>query len=619
MKKTLKLIAAALVIVAGACSKESAHTEKQVSELVPVTLSVYPESPSTHSSKSYLGEDGRRVLWSEGDGIKILETITNGAQDTPLLIDINTGTVTFNLPSEVASFYGVFPFHQQTRLAEANKIETNFSAVQFAVPGNIPRKANLAIGYSRREDLKMNFKNIGAIISFTLDYDNIISVSFSGNNNEIVAGKTLISHQGEMNYSASLAREGSETIILKNQDGSPLAKGVRYYMVVFPQTYSNGIRLTLATSNGKVASKSSTTGTTISRNANLNLGIISGLDFNKDLYTFYQAGNDLTIAGKVYNKAVNGNASLLNSNDNPNLYDSVSGKKGLFFLKGSASFTNSKTLILNQDIIIASNNPEEPATYAPDHNWSIRKGSIVLSDIKINLNGIENHLSNNINSLTEDFEAIVFDKCSFSNIKKPLLYASNNAAFGTSTISVTNCKIQLASGTSLFNAHSCTSMHKYKNIVFENNIMYSSNTVNAQVFNYNNSVAQDPAETWNGSISMKNNIFYNISSTNGLIRQYKVNSLAIGGNIYYVTTPENKVNKSYYLFSPDQDKSVINNTGDKLNGGGKWVYSGNPNGHANGIANLLTNESGNIFSSFDIATGSYVLNAGYENFGPQGL
>ena len=119
---------------------------------------------------------------------------------------------------------------------------------------------------------------------------------------------------------------------------------------------------------------------------------------------------------------------------------------------------------------------------------------------------------------------------------------------------------------------------------------------------------------------MKNNIFYNIYSKNGLIRHYIVASLTSGHNIYNTNTcGGDNGSKSFYIFGKKPETAAISNTKDVLKtpAGNKWSYNGKGIWNPKGITNLLTIEASEIFDSFNTTTGEYVLKTGYENYGPQ--
>lgn len=615
MKKTLGFLAvASMIILASACSKEQNVIDNRSNELVSVTLKVSADT------KSMLGSDLKSVSWTAGDQIGVLDPTSNTAQPNGFTITDNTVTVL--VPAGASSFYGLYPFDAKATIA-SDVISTNFPSEQIAVEGNMPNNANIAVGYaSSLTATSMNFMNVGALISFTLtENDNITSVVFAGNNNEDVAGPISIKYPAAGTPTVAFGTNASKTIVLKNADGTPLKKNVKYYMVVAPQTFSNGISISLVKSDGSVGTKSSSAATTIGRNKSLGAGEISGLVFGKDLYTQYQSGADVTIAGKTYNKSTSGNATLLDSDTNQDLVAQVNGKSGVFFLKGSKNFTLSSNLVIDKDIVISNNNPTNTVTFQPAASpyIGLKTGSLTFSDITFDMSSKTNYLFNNAKGATEDFSALVFDKCSFTNIKGSLLYASNNKTVGINTISVRNCKIQMSAGKPLFNAFQCSAMYKYKSIIFENNIMYSAAAVNAQVFNYVNKTTQS-GTTGDCSISMKNNIFYNIYSTNSLIKHYIVTSLSSGHNIYNTTTCGTGTgSKSFAIYGKKPAGAVITNDGDilKVSDETQWSYNFSGTWNASGVTNKLTSETNDIFSSFNTTTGEYVLNAAYTSFGPQ--
>lgn len=618
MKKTFVIFSVAMMIfVVSACTKEQNRNSGVVAGPITVKLKVNTDT------KSQLGADFKTVKWAEGDKIGILDPTSNTAMPTGYAINTVDNTVTVQVPAGAKSFYGLYPYNNAATIA-GSKLTTNFPSEQTAVAGNMPNNANVAVGFANINDASITFMNIGAILSFSLDYDDITSVILSSNNNVPISGELDIDYNSgnpTVTFSQNSANT-SQSVVLKNGDGSALTRNARYYMVVAPQTLAKGLSLILVKSDGTTAVKKSTAAVTIVRNQNINLGAISGLTFGNSLYAKYQAGQDVVIAGKTYNKTTNGEALLLDSGINPDLYTSINGKGGVFFLEGDTDFMNSNTApwVLDKEIILCSNQPSNPVTFKPSGKClSLKKGSLTLCSINWDLSSQTGYLFNNSKG-SEDYEALVFDNCIISNVSANLLFASNEPTAGISKISVTNCRIQMTVGNSLFNARECSKMYKYKNVIFDNNVMYSNTPVNAQVFNYANKTPQDDTATWDCSISMKNNIFYNIYSTNGLIRHYILSSLESGHNIYNTTTC-GKGSKSFYIFGNKPASSTINNSKDVLKttqvSGKEWAYNGKGMWNAAGITNYIPIESSEIFSDFNTTTGEYTLNSGYESYGPQ--
>lgn len=625
MKKTFVMFAVAtMIIVVSACTKEQNQISGGVEGPITVKLKVNTDT------KSQLGADFKTVNWSEGDKIGILDPTSNTAMPTGYVINTVDNTVTVQVPAGATSFYGLYPYNNTAKIA-GSKLTTNFPSEQTAVAGNMPNNANVAVGLANISDASITFMNIGAILSFSLDYDDITSVILLSNNNVPISGELDIDYNSgnpTVTFSQNSANT-SQSVVLKNEDGSALTRNARYYMVVAPQTLANGLSLILVKSDGTAAVKKSSAAVTIDRNQNINLGAISGLTFENSLYAKYQAGQDVVIAGKTYNKPTNGEALLLDSGINPDLYTSINSKGGVFFLEGNTDFMNSNTApwVLEKEIILCSNQPSEPVTFKPSGKYlSLKKGSLTLCSINLDLSSRAGYLFNNNNNSasSEDYEALVFDNCIISNVGKSLLYASNNLTVGISKISVTNCRIQMTAGKTLFNAYNCSTMYKYKNVIFDNNVMYSDTPVNAQVFNYANNIAQVDTATWDCSISMKNNIFYNIYSKNGLIKHYILSSLESGHNIYNTTTCGTG-SKSFYIFGNKPESATITNSQDVLKTtpfsgkekGKEWAYNGKGIWNAAGITNYIPIESSEIFSDFNTTTGEYTLNSGYESYGPQ--
>ncbi|MBQ7268863.1 MAG: hypothetical protein IJS62_03295 [Bacteroidales bacterium] len=605
MKRTAKFYLMALAALVS-CAREAPET---AFKMVDVTFSV-----STDGVRSTLSDHA--VLFTDGeDQVGIYDNI-QGFLNTPRTVSGNS--IDAQVTEGAAHFYSLYPYDAASSIS-GSTLSTALPAVQEATPGSFDPAANLSIAYTTIEEMSLNFKNVGALVQFTLDEDDVRSITFMGNNGERIAGKVSIDYNG----GTPTVTASDISVTMKHADGTVMARGDTYYFVVAPVTFSRGITFVINKTDGTFATRATRTSVTFDRNRFVKLGTMSGLSFDNDLYAAFTAGATIEIAGIAYNKADfsgSGEIQALDSDADSELGAAISGKQRIVFLSGSAKFTNSSTVYVQKTVVLVKRYPSSPeaVVLSPGANTALQGGSLVMKGVSLDNTTYNNYYCNN-QGYDGDFGSLHFDSCSLT-LAKPLYYM-NKPAFGINSLRFVNCSINLKANLQVINAAATTAMDAYKDIVFENNVVYSSAVRNAQILNYANAASQTnaSADVWTGKESIRNNIFYNITSTNGLFRHFKLTLLEVGGNIYNPAS-SNAASKTYYLFSDTQDKAVIHNYGDVvygLGGTATWIYSGNGYGQPAGVANALSNEAEDPFESFDTTTGAYTLKAAYKTYGPQ--
>jgi hypothetical protein len=609
--KVTTLIMLAAIATAFSCSKESATTENETVNMTPMTFSVNEEDGET---KTALGSGNLSVNWTAGDKIAIFDNVSN----TPLSFDVDAthNSASGSVTSSSTTFYALYPYDAAATIS-GSVITTTIPTTQYAVAGGFAEEANVSVAYTTSTEKSFTFHNVCALVKFTIGVDNVKSVTFSGNANEKIAGTAAITYGTTPSVDMT---KGSASVTLKKADGTTLTNGTTYYIAVAPQALTGGVTVKLTLSDGSVRIANSTNPATLTRNKIKNFGSISGTAYTS-LYDAYQAGATIDIAGIGYNKVTNGNATLLDSSTQYNIYTYISGKTGVFFLKGATTFEPLSSVNITKDVYLISDNPSSPATITNGSKYfSIRAVNFALKNININITST--YFSASLAGATEDIKSLHIDNCTITT-SSSIFTASRTSSsiptndLGINSIIICNSTIKVNSSVVLFNANSCNKMEDYKDISIWNNVVYSNDAYNCQVFNYANAISQN-GTVWNANMSMRNNIFYNITSTNGLLRHYQVTSLTIGKNIYVTPSTGTVTSKSYYLFSSSQDITKIINTGDIYFNNGSttntWIYSGYGQ---TGVTNTLTSESTSPFTSFDTTTGAYVLNSAYTSYGPQ--
>lgn len=344
-----------------------------------------------------------------------------------------------------------------------------------------------------------------------------------------------------------------------------------------------------------------------------------------DYYAAWEAGKEIEIAGVKYSKAVQGEATLLTAEAAAtDLRASIHQKSGVFFLEqgDGAYFDIPSVTEITQDVVLVSRYADKPVTVRPSMCIKLKSGSLILKNLvydMVNINGGTNatYAFNNANA-TADFKAWHFEGCRIINVQKPVLYA-NVAGYGFESIIVKDSDIQLinTANIQLFNFYKSTVLHTYKQLVFDNNVVYNASAVPVQIMNYDQNTAQS-GSPWECTLSVKNNLFYNCPSGNGYFKFYQLASLVVKGNIFWADPAANLASYCFILYSASQNADALDVTDNIAYGlidGKNWLIA-HSNSTAKPESNTLGKEASDPLLSFDALTGSFERNAGYEAYGP---
>lgn len=346
-----------------------------------------------------------------------------------------------------------------------------------------------------------------------------------------------------------------------------------------------------------------------------------------DWYTAYNNGMPVEIAGVQYSKAANGDAVLLTAAEAAtDLKASINNKSGVFFLEEAAgAYFDAPTITeISGDVVLVSRYADKPVTIRPTMCMKLKKGSLVMKNIiydLVNINGGNNatYAFNNANA-EADFSHLHFDGCRFINVTKPMLYGSK-ADNGFVSIKMLGSTVQYkhtSGNVVMFNLYNSKSLHLYKELVFEDNVVYNAQCAAIQVFQYNQNTAQS-GTVWEGVMSMSRNIFYNSPSGNGYCKFYNLASLKMNGNVFWADPAGTVASYGFILYDAAQNASAVDASGNIAYGladGKNWLLA-HSNSTVKPADNILPKLDADPFESFDSATGSYVLKPAYATYGPQ--
>ncbi|MBE6231788.1 MAG: hypothetical protein E7117_05385 [Bacteroidales bacterium] len=242
MKKTLCFLMSAALL--GACNVEPADSDCNAeSELSTIyaSLEYEPEVKNVIDNATF------KTTWLSGDAINVFF----GASESSRFVTSESGEVVrFKGSIDVitgggegltdeTSLWGIYPY-DPGNICDGQYVTLTLSCDQAAAentfaPGLFPQVA-------RSRNFYMTFYNLCACIRFTVANTDIRSVKLSGNDGEPIAGKVKVSMEGAPAVVDVLSPETE--LVMHAPEGECFVPGVNYYFVLYPTTFSNGLKMT---------------------------------------------------------------------------------------------------------------------------------------------------------------------------------------------------------------------------------------------------------------------------------------------------------------------------------------------------------------------------------------
>lgn len=646
MKKSIILLGVlSLVIATVACNRleekieEPDNTPQKEVVLVPMTFTASHSLDGVdddESTKTIL--DGLSIKWKTGDKIAIFDDVD---PSTPHQFEATSDGATTSFTGMAADgatkFFAVYPYSAAAKCSMDGWVDgsnnylgymnVNIPEVQTPVAGTFDPEAAVIVASSDALDKALHFKVPFAIVKFTVDYDDVFSVTLSSGKNMTGSLKTNMRDNGNINTGDG---EGTtiKTLTIKNADNSPLTRGETYYAVVRYRTDSNSytdFTASLGNTACGYASKTAPAAVPMARASVNNLGTFSGMTFTTNRYKGYQDGLDVTIAGQVYNKATDGDAVELRTDQN--ISDSRITAK-VHFLVAGGSYTASG-LAIKSDVVIAGENPSERATitpYSSGSQWKLQSGSLTLSDVVFDMSTFTSTAIFSNSSATADLSRFAMDNCAIAaEGSAKYLWTSSSKDYGIQNIYLNGCLFK-TSGT-LVSLMNLSSDHNAPNHLerfeFTNNVVYSNTGSNVVVQEF---VFTGSGTTtgWVTDVVINNNLFYNAVAP-GMFRSYDMKSIQINGNVLFAadgTDPGSNA-KLFALTVANSNTyaanavSSNNYTYGTLATGRSWALADSKFRTGTSLTNPTACAASPIDASTNVETGKFVLTDDYDEYGPQ--
>lgn len=309
MKKVFVFALSAIAFIS--CVKENQPSQDQENivdnttkgELVTLNFEAGLDTKTTFGAMT--SENTLPVIWEAKDKLAIFVD-QKAYSDIAIEIDEENSkkahfTTQIETPEEGDKMVVFYP--TEAASAVDGGVKFTLDATQLAAGNGLPKRLKsyqpLAAAIADAGEAQtvvanggasLDFKNVFAAVRFTFPANDIMTISFKGNNNENVAGTYVIAADGSLVE----CTEGQKEVTLVTSDNLPFKKeyngtALAYQLLVAPQTFEKGFTLTMTTSKGVVFEKSTTKTLELNRSDIVSLGEIktTGMKSSKRLWGKY--------------------------------------------------------------------------------------------------------------------------------------------------------------------------------------------------------------------------------------------------------------------------------------------------------------------------------------------
>ena len=222
-------------------------------------------------------QDDGKIYWSPADKISLFYgSGENGGKEftslntEPALTASFSGTIdVVTLGGEGSSlddiyFWGVYPYREDNS-CDGSTITTTLSDNQTAKEGTF--EDDLFISMGKSMGLNISFFNVCSGIVFTVSHPNIERIVFSGNNDEVLAGKVKVGFGTDGKPAVTEILDGKTSISLTAPNGGTFVVGKKYYLITLPVSMTASMKMTFICRDGSQAVRRwSTQNITFTRN-----------------------------------------------------------------------------------------------------------------------------------------------------------------------------------------------------------------------------------------------------------------------------------------------------------------------------------------------------------------
>ena len=328
MKKVFLFVLSAVALIS--CVKENQPsqeheilgTETPKGELVTLSFQAGLDTKTTLGSMT--SENTLPVIWEAKDKLAIFVDQTPYS-DIAIEVDAENSrkahfSTQIESPEEGDRMVVFYP--SETSVAVEGGVKFTLDPTQLAAGNGLPKRVKsyqpLAAAIADAGDAQtvvanggasLDFKNVFAAVRFSFPANDIMTISFKGNNSEDVAGTYVIAADG----SIAECIDGQKEVTLVTSDNLPFKKeyngtSLAYQLLVAPQTFENGFTLTMKTSKGVVCEKTTNKPLELKKSDIVYLGEIktTGITASRTVWSKFNSSwyTEFTGSGNIRNIAM---------------------------------------------------------------------------------------------------------------------------------------------------------------------------------------------------------------------------------------------------------------------------------------------------------------------------
>ena len=236
-------------IVFASCENLNPICDTEKSHEITISASL-PDSPTdTKSEIAEIVGSTVKYTWLQGDAINVFF----GASESSRFVTNTAGKVaqfkgTVGVVTgggddlnDDTSLWGVYPYDENT-ICDGSSVTISLPHIQEAKADNFAD--DLFPSVARSQNFTMAFYPVCGGFRFRVSNPDIVKVTLSGNNNEVLAGKANVSMALGQTPQVTEISEGQTELVMFAPDGGCFETDKYYYFVLYPTDFSKGYTLT---------------------------------------------------------------------------------------------------------------------------------------------------------------------------------------------------------------------------------------------------------------------------------------------------------------------------------------------------------------------------------------
>lgn len=474
-----------------------------------------PADAGKYTKTSFHPEDGA-VYWSELDTIRIFD---GSSYDNAFSIDEGYGTSTGKFSGLAVpgaeTYYALYPYSSEAWFF-GNKISSVLPGEQTYTAGTFATKLNPSVAKTAGDGNSFLFHNVASIIQVTNEVSGKTVKEITVNAPSI-AGGFIVDMSGDTFAAEPVADTTSLSAVTLSAAGDVALGAGPYYIVVLPGTYAT-LDVVVTFTDGTIAGKSYT-----------DLKVPAGggrsvtvkdediqVSEEKNLYEKFMDGEDLTIAGKTYNRSQYNDTCIVRfTNANNTIYQGSSKfMDGKIYFIDIENQTDPVKIAAVGDVVVVGVDPDDKPHVTRSGNMNLNLSAIagssearlVLANVVVDADVSSTETAFVANSA---FNELTFDNCDLFTQNDDDFIGSVTAGCGIKELNIVNCDITVYPRSNVYLFHA-GGIEQTMKVNFQNNIVHCDNALATSFRLANSSNSAGTALTIE-SIDIVSNTFVNIA------------------------------------------------------------------------------------------------------------